>query len=1262
MLVYAGNEGCLTARLESNSTQPCLCNDSFEGIVNESNGCSAVTVTFSLDSVALKENINVSKIEEFRIEGVNTTVQCSQNCGLTLSDIHTVTIIGMNFVGCGIVGRRFIGNLVPVNFQYALFVSRCSNVSLLHTRIADSRGTGLVLLNNHMVSVAYSEFTENNPSMTSYINHTPHGDGGGIYFELSCSQEPHAAFDKACYCSDSTFIIEQCNFTGNRAASSPNIHGSGVTGLGNGGGLEVWINDSSHNHLHVNNSKFLNNSAAWGGAVQIVFSTESHSNTVTLEQSLVDSNSVSDKGGGGLDLGCIGENVTNNHVLFSHVNFTRNTALFGGAMSVFTSNASKQKNNSICWKNCNWSNNSAHYAAAINVAPQRVFLGNEELILSLINCSFESNWVFQKFVKKHIRRNGKGIIMITGGAMKFISKVLFVNNNSSCIYAISSTLLFSSGSNVIFLNNSANIGGGISLIGFSVILVGENTSLTFCNNSVARYGSAIYYFSIDKSAYVYPRSCFIQKFKPDQTTDNVFFNFFGNTAQTHTAYKSSGRRLDAIYGTSLKACSEDKEYGFYSVGKFSYCKTCEGSRENIESEDYAGCMTPDMTEFRTIEGNISVNLEEDVFKFVPGKKFHIPVSMHVAGKIAHALYFVMISNHKNSNITIPESYFVSKGKLTLRGSPGDRATVTFTEIYFRKLSISIEVEALDCPPLYKMKESVCVCISTKDIHFVEFHECTEENYQASVRLGYWIKYANLTNQERGDSDRYALLNSYCPLGYCSNNESEEEYHKLPEHFTELDDVICNSRQDTLCGLCTSNTTVYFHSKHFKCGSTDRCYLGPLFYLLSEILPLTLLFVFIIVFNISFTSGYLNGFIFFAQMYDIIAEIGGSFIPHVYNQFSSFHRLFFKLFNIDFFNIEMLSFCLFKTQKTLNILLVKYFTVAYGFFLVLGTVWLIQCCSKFNCLRMRSSRYSIIQGLSAFLVMVYSQCTFVSFSILNLIYIYNGTDRYKLVVFLQGNIEYFRVEHLPYAIPALLCLLLFVAPLPVLLIVYPLCNRFITILNLENNRVIKLSSRLLPVTKIKPLLDCFQGAFKDNFRFFAGFYFVYRVTILSSRFTTGVFLIHTIIEIQLIFMLAVHALAWPYQKRIHNIIDLFVFANLAIINGLKLLQFFYTENISQSKTDILKIDVIQGFFIYIPIIILCLVIFFKLARKLKAWLLVKVCRTSNKLSDRVEERRVSCEDSDDDFLENNRRSIFASESYRMVIQKRKKSEELIDVIG
>ena len=82
-----------------------------------------------------------------------------------------------------------------------------------------------------------------------------------------------------------------------------------------------------------------------------------------------------------------------------------------------------------------------------------------------------------------------------------------------------------------------------------------------------------------------------------------------------------------------------------------------------------------------------------------------------------------------------------------------------------------------------------------------------------------------------------------------------------------------------------------------------------------------------------------------------------------------------------------------------------------------------------------------------------------------------------------------------------------------------------------------------------MFDVFQGCFKDNFRFFAGLYFIYRIAILIFyAFSESLFQYATLAELVLLLILGAHSIVQPYKLRTHNIIDSLLFLNLAVVNG------------------------------------------------------------------------------------------------------------------
>jgi hypothetical protein len=84
----------------------------------------------------------------------------------------------------------------------------------------------------------------------------------------------------------------------------------------------------------------------------------------------------------------------------------------------------------------------------------------------------------------------------------------------------------------------------------------------------------------------------------------------------------------------------------------------------------------------------------------------------------------------------------------------------------------------------------------------------------------------------------------------------------------LDKSVCgDTRFGIVCGKCQDGYTVHFHSPGFLCKPAQPlgCKLGWLFYILSELVPVTVVFITVLVLNISFTSGAINGFILFSQL-------------------------------------------------------------------------------------------------------------------------------------------------------------------------------------------------------------------------------------------------------------------------------------------------------------------------------------------------------------------------------------------------------------
>jgi len=152
---------------------------------------------------------------------------------------------------------------------------------------------------------------------------------------------------------------------------------------------------------------------------------------------------------------------------------------------------------------------------------------------------------------------------------------------------------------------------------------------------------------------------------------------------------------------------------------------------------------------------------------------------------------------------------------------------------------------------------------------------------------------------------------------------------------------------------------------------------------------------------------------------------------------------------------------------------------------------------------------------------------------------------KLYTYVSPDIEYIHGRHLAYAIVAVLFIIVIVIGLPLLLTLEPFLNSKINFV------------------KIKPLLDQFQGCYKDKYRCFAAYYMVCRLVIItiiiadsSNDFIARYLLITTCVVISLI-----HQLFKPYSSK-YNFLNMFdgaILHLMFLVSVLPLVEFFDSFN-------------------------------------------------------------------------------------------------------
>ena len=127
---------------------------------------------------------------------------------------------------------------------------------------------------------------------------------------------------------------------------------------------------------------------------------------------------------------------------------------------------------------------------------------------------------------------------------------------------------------------------------------------------------------------------------------------------------------------------------------------------------------------------------------------------------------------------------------------------------------------------------------------------------------------------------------------------------------------------------------------------------------------------------------------------------------------------------------------------------------------------------------------------------------------------------KTVLYVSGSTEFFSGKHAVYGSIALLFIVFFVVPFPLVLMFRPFFTR-----------------KLQPVfnlNRLKPMFDVLQSCFKDQHRSFAAFYFVCRLVVLMiATYVPSGPVKRSLLEVACLVILFIFSYVRPY-KRARNV--------------------------------------------------------------------------------------------------------------------------------
>ena len=1140
-----------------------------------------ITIRINETNYTLQGVANFSGVDNITITGKSNTlteINCdsantSEEAGIVFHRSSDITLKNFTISNCGATIDTNRGHLTGNGT--AIQIIGCCQVNVLGIVVKESISQGLTFINTgSTVQVIDSHFINNTVNVTQ-----SQWLGGGAlqvifygteilnstYYTIANSTfqfnkaiihkvNEHKIFNsKNCERGGGIRIISFDNVLHNSSITLDNNRMEGNSAVFGGGALIYVSGNTSHNRISILNSHFINNKVlAGGGGIDTGYTTSKNFNN---KISYPTNNEIS--------------YPTNNTISISNSSFIGNAASFGGGLSTFTAsisyNAPHARNHFYC-DNCQFKRNTARGGAAVNIG-RDIFRndGSQYIMIPLFeNSIIENNTVV--FVADDNTQSGasdgNGAFFVSEVDVTFEGTTNFTKNNGTALYLDSTTAIFKDGT-VYFIDNSGYQGGAILLFGKSDIYIDDYISFYFHNNTATKFGGAICALTGGKHVFSYMNSCFLKVSRQNRMhmtlPTNLNFHFLENTATIgHDIYATSIASCNMLCSNQLHTAINDTSpfFDFGCYGNFTF------SNSNITE-----CVA-------TSPIKITIDFQSAV---MPGIAAPLKIVQHdeVGGNVSQLFPLTAKVQSSLYNAKVDSAYTViTNNSIILLGSPGDEGELLFESSTIRHV---ISFKLSYCGPGFVFdEERACACFR----RYFKIH--CEPNKLAAIASNYWAGYNNDSN-----ATQYNLYTGVCVTQLCNPHpkiygNGDDLHYKLPPtaDAQKLEKRICGeNRQGRLCGRCIQNKSVYYHSENFICGNNTSCQYGIPIYIASELLPVTIIFLIILLFNISLTSGAVYSFVFYVQILSRlnVTALGTIHIKHDFTRgVVNFFRLVLGVFTFDIRSGSHLEFCIFQTDSIMNLFMIKYATLAYAFFLVIATILIMRIHSCYSCVKVcrrcgrRNIRGSIVDGLSAFLVLCYFQCAVVTSCILTPARLYGINETwYTTVPMFDGELDYLKGAHLWYALPAFLCMIIILIPPPTILILEPILTKLFSMDCFTSTPPKWYYNRLR--LKLMPFLDSFQACFRDRHRYFAGLYFLYRLYFPIIGIFSADPQYHYGIAVCLFMLITLfHVLLQPYKRKWHDLLEISLFINITTLLTITLYNYSYHK---PNGTDLINAQLV-----------------------------------------------------------------------------------------
>ena len=672
----------------------------------------------------------------------------------------------------------------------------------------------------------------------------------------------------------------------------------------------------------------------------------------------------------------------------------------------------------------------------------------------------------------------------------------FIDNQGSALYALDSN--FNLSGEIEFRNNQGVSGAAIFSDGSYTNWL--NASINFTNNSVNTYGGAVY-AGVTATCYDPRPFAFIQNlFNSNVTFNNNYAGITGNSWYFETDVN----------------CDKDCQVTslFKYVENFTYLPSNDFRKEIGTTVFYLNLFEP------AVCHNKSCTISKK--DFMLGEEIIVPTNAtgYYNETISEVSRFLISCVDNCDDYSIGGSDVVLVQQNMLRGfhikgkrvkdNKHNQTSVTLQIVTVGNdalasnrvmARVKLTVTLSPCKPgfEYDDKKTICKCYNQ-----IKVVKCSDEA-TASIKQGFWF----------GTVNRQATT-TFCPNQYCD--------------FTSCDDCIsfCNMpkssdgqcrehRTGIACGNCKLGYVLPFDS--IVCVDSDECFsaMTVLIIILLVLYWLATVALIMIFMNFSFPIGYTYGIIYFYSIVDL---------------------LYYNLANSEILFIKIMSGFARLTPKFLGTLCLtndeNWSGIDQQFFhyvhpiavsLILLT---LTIAARYSVKLSHYISRSIVRAICLILLLAYTSVASTSLKLLQPLF-FNDID--EAYTYSSPDNRYFHGRHAFYGVVALVLGVVVVIGFPLALLLEPF-----------------VSSKIY-FARLKPILDQFQGCYKDKCRHFAGYYLLCRLFIMIVVFTSRSYYVTLfIIRLVCIIIAMIHGWVLPYRSKLLNGLDLVILLTAVFVIG------------------------------------------------------------------------------------------------------------------